>query len=77
MGPIRVVQMAAKNKDWEPTQERIDELIKAWENGELGTIAPDLLRMYLEDAIPMSQIAKAWKIPSEVVLKMYQRAGII
>lgn len=77
MGPIQVVTAARNNASWEPTKEEAEKLLQYWEEGKLGTIAPDLLKMYLEDAIPISQISKAWKIPSVVIEKMYAKAGLL
>lgn len=73
MGPIKAVVQAAKNKDWKPEEGEIERLLKAWHDGKLGTIHPDLLRMYVDDAIPLSDIAKAWRIPAPVILEMYKK----
>lgn len=77
MDPIRVLQEAIKNKDWQEDEEINIRIKEEWVAGKFSTIHPDLLRMYAEDAITIEQISKAWKVPKFYIEEMYKRSKIL
>lgn len=77
MNPIKVVMKAKENADWKEDEEVNERIREEWKMGKFSTIAPDLLRMYVEDAITLDEISKAWKVPKFYIIEMYRRAKIV